>query len=148
MALNGPVLVIEDDPNDTEVIEAAIKDIGVRNEVRTFNSANDALDYLQNTEEQPLLILCDVRMPGMDGLAFLQTIYQDEYLRKKSIPFIFFTVIVTPDIVNRAYDLGVQGFYKKPTNYTALKDQLLAILVYWRNCLHPNSDQERLQQAR
>ena len=137
--------MIEDDPNDTEVIQAAIKDIGVRNQVRTFNSAGDALDYLRGTGEQPLLILCDVRMPGMDGLAFLQTIYNDEHLRKKSIPFIFFTIIVTPDIVNRAYDLGVQGFYKKASNYTALKDQLLSIFVYWQNCLHPNSDQAVLQ---
>lgn len=140
MALEGPIIVIEDDPNDTDVISTAFAELGVKNRILTYNMAIDALRYLEVTKEQPLLILCDVRMPGMDGLSFLQTIYDTEYLRRKSIPFIFFTVLATPDIINKAYDLGVQGFYKKAGNYTALKDQLLSIVVYWKHCLHPNSE--------
>lgn len=140
MALIGPILVIEDDPNDTDVIEAGLKELGVQNTVIPFNSALDALEYLKVTTDKPLIILCDVRMPGMDGLAFLRTIYNSEYLRKKSIPFVFFTMLATPEIINKAYDLGVQGFYKKATSFTALKDQLLAIVIYWKHCLHPNSE--------
>lgn len=140
MAITGPILVIEDDPNDTDVISAGFKELGVKNEVKPFNSALDALEYLKATSDKPLIILCDVRMPGMDGLAFLQYIYNSEHLRKKSIPFVFFTAMASPDIINKAYELGVQGFYKKATSFTALKDQLLSILIYWRHCLHPNSD--------
>ncbi|MEO6914241.1 MAG: response regulator, partial [Chitinophagaceae bacterium] len=115
MALDGPILVIEDDPNDTDVISAALRELGVKNTVRPFNAASDALEYLLDTPDKPLIILCDVRMPGMDGLSFLKTIHQNEYLKKKTIPFIFFTVVATPDIINKAYDFGVQGFYKKAT---------------------------------
>jgi CheY-like chemotaxis protein len=140
MALEGPIIVIEDDPNDTDVISTALTELGVKNNIVTFNLAKDALAYLWETKEKPLLILSDVRMPEMDGLTLLQSIYNAEYLKKKSIPFIFFTVLASTDIINRAYDLGVQGFYQKADNYTKLKDQLLSIVVYWKQCLHPNSE--------
>ena len=142
MALEGPIIVIEDDPNDTDVISTALTELGVKNSIVTFNLAKEALAYLWETKEKPLLILSDVRMPEMDGLTLLQSIYSAEYLKKKSIPFIFFTVLASSDIINRAYDLGVQGFYKKADNYTNLKDQLLSIVVYWKQCLHPNSELE------
>lgn len=139
MALSGPILVIEDDPNDTDVISAGFKELGVKNAVIPFNNAHDALDYLKVTTDKPLIILCDIRMPGMDGLAFLRYINNNQFLKKKTIPFIFFSELATPEIINTAYELGVQGFYKKATSFIALKDQLLAILVYWKHCLHPNS---------
>jgi CheY-like chemotaxis protein len=142
MALEGPIIVIEDDPNDTDVISTALVELGVKNSIVTFNLAREALAYLWTTKEKPLLILSDVRMPEMDGLTLLQSIYSAEYLKKKSIPFIFLTVLASTDIINRAYDLGVQGFYKKADNYTKLKDQLLSIVVYWKQCLHPNSEVE------
>ena len=139
MAVQGPILLIEDDLNDADVIAAAITELGVKNELKLF-SAQDALDYLTVTTDRPFLILSDIRMPGLDGLALLKQIHCTEYLRKKAIPFIFYTGIVTRDIINEAYDIGVQGFYKKADHFTAIKDQLLSILVYWRQCLHPNHD--------
>lgn len=139
MALNGPILIIDDDANDTEVVVAALKEIGAKNELKTFASAPEALEYLTVTTDKPLVILCDVRMPGMDGLGFLKTIARTEYLRKKVIPFIFFTEIASPEIVDEAYDIGVQGFYKKAGSYDTVKEQLYSILLYWSRCLHPNS---------
>jgi CheY-like chemotaxis protein len=138
MALSGPILLIEDDENDIEVIRAAITEIGVENEVISFLLAQEALDYLYQTTDQPFLILCDVRMPGINGLALRKIICKDEYLKRKSIPFIFFSVAATPEIVNEAYELDVQGFYLKERSYKAIKDQLLAIFIYWQRCLHPN----------
>ncbi|MEJ7766726.1 MAG: response regulator, partial [Chitinophagaceae bacterium] len=56
----------------------------------------------------------------------------------KSIPFLFFTGAVSPEIVNEAYCLEVQGFYRKGSNYAALKRQIHIICTYWEGCLHPN----------
>ena len=139
MALKGPVIIVEDDPNDAEVIVAAIKEIGIPNEARVMNKAEEAYDYLHTTKEQPFLILCDIRMPQTDGLALRDRIMKNEYLRKKSIPFIFFTGMVSQDIINTAYDLEVQGFYQKAFSYQGIKDQLLAIFIYWKHSLHPNT---------
>ena len=140
MVVQRPVLIIEDDLNDSDVMKTAISELGVKNDVKIFVNAKEALEYLMVTEDRPLLILSDVRMPGLDGLTFLKSICSNDYLRKKSIPFVFFTGVINPDIVNRAYEMGVQGFFKKATNYMALKDQLLAILIYWKQSIHPNSE--------
>src|SRR5215217_5268148 len=115
MALQGPIIIVEDDQNDVEVMTTAIKDIGIPNEVRVMNGAAEAYDYLMTTTEKPFVILCDIRMPAINGLAFRKSICAQERLRKKSIPFIFFTGLVSPDIINEAYDMQVQGFYQKAT---------------------------------
>ncbi len=138
MALTGPILLIEDQENDIEVIKAALIDLGIRNGVVAYTTAEDALNYLNVTSDQPFVILSDIRMPGMNGLEFRKVINTTPFLRRKAIPFVFLTAYVTPQIVNEAYDLDVQGFYRKENNYEALKEQLLSICIYWQRCLHPN----------
>jgi CheY-like chemotaxis protein len=138
MALPGPILIIEDDSNDADVMATAIRELGIKNEVKIFYSAQEALEYLTNTTDKPFVILSDIRMPGLDGYSFLKSIKENDYLRKKAIPFLFFTGIVSSQIVDSAYELGIQGYYKKAGNYTGIKDQLLSILIYWNQCIHPN----------
>ena len=138
MAVKGPILLIEDDSNDADVISTAIKEIGIPNEIKVMPSAKDAYDYLCTTAEQPFLIMCDIRMPNVDGITFRRNIIQSEYLRKKSIPFVFYTGLVSQEIVNEAYDLDVQGFFEKGAGYQKIKEQMLCIFMYWKQCLHPN----------
>lgn len=76
----------------------------------------------------------------MDGIALRSKIYNNSFLRKKSIPFIFFTGLATQEAVNAAFDLDVQGFYKKEPSFEELKEQLLTICLYWKKSLHPNQD--------
>jgi CheY-like chemotaxis protein len=139
MALYGPIIVIEDDPNDIEVITTAVNELGYPNAVRPFADAQAALDYLRTTEEKPFVILCDVRMPRINGLALRKAILDDNFLRKKAIPFVFFTGAVSMDIIREAYELQAQGFYAKAKSYTEVKNQLEAIIVYWKHCLHPSA---------
>lgn len=141
MALIGPILLIEDDDNDADVIATAIKELGVKNELKRFNLAQEAIDYLMITKDKPFVILCDIRMPILDGMAMLKHISKTEYLRKKAIPFLFFSEIASQHFINEAYDIGVQGFFKKESTYTAIKQQILSILIYWEKCLHPNSSE-------
>ena len=141
MAMNGPIVLVEDDVNDIEIVSSALKDLGVPNELRVFQQASDALDYLLTTDKQPFLILCDIRMSGLNGLAFRKAIMENDYLRRKSIPFLFFTAVVSMDIVNEAFDLQVQGFIQKAASYGGVKEQLSAVIVYWQHCLHPNKEQ-------
>jgi CheY-like chemotaxis protein len=138
MASQGPIILVEDDLNDIEVITTAVKELGYLNPVHQFMHAQEALDYLRTTAEKPFIILCDIRMPRINGLAFRKSITDDDFLWKKSIPFVFFAAAVSPDIINEAYEMHVQGFYEKARSYAAVKEQLSAILVYWGECLHPN----------
>ena len=142
MALQGPILLIEDDSNDADVIATAIREIGIPNVVKILDNAQEALDYLYSTTDQPYLILCDIRMPGMDGLAFRKSIIGDPYLKKKSIPFIYYSALASQEIINSAFDLDVQGFFKKTEEFGRIKEQLLSIFMYWKQCFHPNKKVE------
>lgn len=140
MSINGPILIVEDDTNDADVMAAAIKDLQIKNEIKTFFDGREVVDYLMETTDRPLIILCDIRMPGVDGISLLKHIDQTDYLRLKAIPFVFFTGVVSKAIVCEAYNIGVQGFYQKASSFAGIKEQLYCILVYWMRCLHPNSD--------
>jgi len=139
MSLTGPIILIEDDTNDLDVIRAALEENGVKNELKIFTNASGALEYFMITLDLPFIILCDIRLPGMNGLEFRSAINQNEALRKKSIPFIFYTAAVSQQIVNVAYDMTVQGFFEKPDNFDQLKIQLHTIIHYWQKCIHPNN---------
>ena len=139
MAFNGPVIIVEDDHDEHDLIKACIADAGYRNEVRWFKNGRETIDYLSVTDEQPAIILSDIQMPVMNGLELLSRINKDELLHNKAIPFVFLTVAVSTDLVAEAYDLMAQGFFVKKSNYTGLKEQLALILDYWRQGSHPNN---------
>ena len=139
MSKHGPIIIVEDDPHDLDVILSALKDNGVINELISFDTAAKAMAYLLETADRPFIILCDIRMKEMNGLQFRDALNDNEYLRKKSIPFVFLTAAVSQEIVDIAYDLTVQGFMEKPKTYEELKVLLREIISYWKQCWHPNS---------
>lgn len=135
---NGPILIIDDDEDDQAVIQEALKDIGVKNEIILFRDCDVAFNYLMSTPENPFLILCDVNLPKVDGTEFRRKICEVDYLKKKSIPFVFFTTTARPEAVEEAYKLSVQGYFEKPFKFEDLKEKLTLITNYWQQCLHPN----------
>ena len=110
MTKSGPIIIVEDDPEDQEVIADVLQLNGVTNELRFFIHGKEALDYLLTTAERPFLIICDINMPVMNGLELRAEINKSEYLVRKSIPFIFYTTHAEKHAVEQAYHLLVQGF--------------------------------------
>lgn len=139
MSKRGPILLIEDDEDDQLLISQAIENLGIINPIRVFHNGQEALEYLEVTQEQPFLILCDINMPLLNGLEFRAQINQSEHLRRKSIPFIFLTTTASPEAIQEAYDESVQGFYEKAVSLAGLQQQIRLIVDYWQTCLHPNS---------
>lgn len=136
---SGPLIIIEDDLDDQEIIKEILQSMGISNTLLLFSDGTEALTYLQTTTEQPFLIICDVNLPKMNGLEFRIEINNDERLRKKSIPFVFFSTNASRDTVVRAYDLTVQGFFTKSATLRELQDTLAMIINYWSYCKHPNN---------
>jgi CheY-like chemotaxis protein len=135
----GPIILVEDDPDDRDIYTEAIKAIGIPNEVRFFENGQTALDYLYTTKEQPFIILSDVNMPQMDGLQFKAHIQKDNYLRAKGIPFVFISTNAKASAVRMAHELSVQGYFEKPNNMSAIKDMLRKLFDYWELCKHINN---------
>jgi CheY-like chemotaxis protein len=139
MSKHGPLLIIEDDLDDQEIFKEILQTLGLTNTLLFFNDGTEALTYLQNTLDQPFLIICDVNLPKMNGLEFRNEINNDERLRKKSIPFVFFSTNAGRDTVQKAYDLTVQGFFTKSSTLRELEYTLSMIISYWSQCKHPNN---------
>lgn len=140
LSLTGPIICIEDDDDDQHLVSQAIEVLDFTDELCFFSDGKTALEFLRTTPKKPFLILCDIDLPLMNGIELRQCLNEDAYLRKKSIPFLFITSLATPSLVEKAYDATVQGYFRKPHTFQALKEQLRLIITYWRACIHPNSD--------
>lgn len=140
MSKRGPIVIVEDDPDDQEIMQEAVPQAGASNKLVFFDRCTNAFDYLKTTPDQPFVILCDVNLPVMSGVEFKRMIDEDEQLRARSIPFIFFSTSADRKAVDVAYkELTVQGFFKKNEQFEDLVGDLKVIFDYWKICKHPNS---------
>jgi len=139
MAQTGPILLVDDDEDDYELFSLVLQKENVPNALLHFKSGVDAFQYLLSTTDAPFLILSDMNMPKMGGIELRQRIQDNEGLRKRSIPFIFFTTSGAEVAVKKAYDLSVQGFFLKQDSIQALARQVRLIIDYWQECIHPNN---------
>jgi len=137
---SGPIIVVEDDTDDKEVLEGILKDLHVPNKLIWFTMSDEAFNYLKKTADQPFIIISDVNLPVENGVEFKRRVDNDAQLRQKSIPFVFYSTSVERDTVKEAYsEMTVQGFFKKGNSYDDIKKDIKLILDYWKVCRHPNS---------
>lgn len=135
-----PILLIEDDSDDKELLEMALQDLGVTNPLIWFSNCAKALEHMKTTTQQPFLILSDVNLPGMSGIEFKKLIDDHPELRRKCIPFVLYSTSVDKKTVEEAYTkMTVQGFFKKSSGYEEIKHTIRVIYDYWKICQHPNS---------
>lgn len=143
MSATGPILVIENDEEDRELLESAFKASHITNKIIFFEDGSEALSFLKSEKENPFLIIADIKLPRMDGIELRSRINGDVMLRKKSIPFVFLSELAESVDVSLAYELGVQGFFKKPNSLDELQTMLTLICSYWRLCVEPNQTLHR-----
>lgn len=135
----GPVLLLEDDEDDHEFIKEAYNSLNRKNKLRIFTKAEEVLEYLLTTSEQPFIIISEAKLQGMDGTVLREKILQNNYLQKKSIPFVFFTTHKDREDVMKAYELQVQGYFVKKFTMEELRRLLHKIMDYWEECVHVNN---------
>jgi CheY-like chemotaxis protein len=135
----GPIVIVEDDPDDQETYEECFKTIGIPNELRFLKDCKAALEYLNTTNEQPFIILSDVNLPGMNGLELKKEIQSDPYLRAKGIPFVFISTNAGAAFVRHAHALSVQGYFEKPSSIEGFTSMLKKLFEYWQLCKHINN---------
>jgi CheY-like chemotaxis protein len=138
MRKTGPLVLVEDDSDDQELIMLALNSLGLTNEVVLCKDGEEALKYLYSTTDIPFLILSDINMPRMDGIAFKKKIDSCEILKGKCIPFIFISTSSSTPLAKNACDLSIQGLFEKGNSHTQLLETLKIILKYWNKTSHLN----------
>jgi len=139
MANRGPVIIVEDDADDESIFNEILRELNISNNIKWFGNSDDAIHYLKTTTDQPFIIFSDVNLPGDNGIEFKRQIDKDKRLRKKSIPFVFYSTAVDRRIVDEVYtQMTVQGFFKKGNSYEEIRNNIKLIFDYWQICKHPN----------
>lgn len=118
------VLVIEDD----ELIRESILNILASRGLTAIGAADGRVGLQSAKDNIPDLILCDIRMPQLDGYEVLAVLRQDS--STATIPVIFLTAETALEVLNRGQMLGASGYLNKPFSTAEL---LAAIAPYIRN---------------
>ena len=138
MEKSGPIVFIDDDPDDQQLLHDIFADMGIISQLKIFSSGELALAYLREPETKPFLVISDINMPRMSGFELRTLLQEDTKLSEKCIPFIFCTTGATGNVVCEAYRQSVQGIFQKPVQYAQWKSMLQAIIAYWSEGISPN----------
>ena len=132
----GRILIVEDDPRDVELTLTALEDYKLANEVVVCRDGQEALDYLYSrgkfshrVNENPAVILLDLKLPKVDGLEVLQKIKSDERLRM--IPVVMLTSSHEEKDMMRSYKLGVNAYVVKPVDFHEFVNAVKELGVFW-----------------
>src|SRR6188474_3513991 len=138
MNKTGPIIIIEDDVDDQDILTDIFKELNYDNKLVFFGDSLKALEFLTDTDIEPFIVFSDINMPKLNGMELREKIHNNEDLRLKSIPYLFFSTSSEQQFIIDAYSKSVQGFFIKPANYTDLKNILKTIIEYWKTCVSPN----------
>jgi CheY-like chemotaxis protein len=138
MNKSGPIIIIEDDQDDQEVLGEVFRQLQYPNEIIFFGDGEQALEYLTQTTIEPFIIFSDINMPRLNGIELRAKVHENEDLRMKSIPYLFFSTVAEQQHVIDAYSKSVQGFFVKPSDFNQMRAMIKNILEYWQNCVSPN----------
>jgi two-component SAPR family response regulator len=134
MSNYGPLVLVDDDAEDQELLLLVLKELGFEHRVKTFKNAEAALSFLYESDELPFMIVSDINMPRMDGIEFKRTIDKCTKLSAKCIPFIFLST--STKFVKDTCDLNIQGYFEKGNSWQDMQDTLKVILKYWELTRH------------
>src|SRR5687768_14172522 len=137
MNKGGPIIIIEDDLDDQEIFTQVFQELDYKNPIVFFSDGEAALEYLTKTSIEPFIIFSDINMPKLNGVELREKVHNNEDLRLKSIPYLFFTTTAEQKHVIDAYSKSIQGFFVKPSKMENLKRTIRIIVEYWQECVSP-----------
>jgi two-component system, chemotaxis family, chemotaxis protein CheY len=121
------VLVVDDEKDVQTLFEQRFRK-EIKNGELQFDfafSGEEALTYLNQHEQEAVLILSDINMPGMSGLELLEQI-KSKYHKPPPVVMMI-TAYGDAENFNTAKQLGADDFLTKPVDFTALKEKLKEI---------------------
>ena len=119
------VLIVDDSSVMRKIIERCLRQAGV--DVGQVHEANDGYEALTLVQKNSVdLILCDINMPTMDGLEFLQVLKTAK--DAQNIPVVMITTEGSEDRVYEALSSGARGYIRKPFTPEQLKEQVAPLL--------------------
>jgi two-component system response regulator len=137
MSKKDEIILIEDNPMDSELAIKAFRKAGVIGVIRVLNDGAEALDYFfgmgkhqgRNSLFIPKLVLLDLKIPKVNGLEVLDLIRSNRFTR--TIPVIIFSSSAVSSDIVEAYKKGANSYLIKPINFKEYCHTLKLLADYW-----------------
>jgi CheY-like chemotaxis protein len=131
------VLHIDDDPNDTALLQAAARKADVNFSIVNVEDGEQAMAYLGGAGEYedrrlfplPSLILLDLKMPRSTGLEVLAWVRSHPGLGK--VPVVILSGSELQEDIRQAYSAGANSYLVKPIGFAALVSLVKNISSVW-----------------
>ena len=131
------ILLVEDNPDDEVLTLRALRKSNIRNPIVVVRDGAEAVDYLfargahsgRDASIQPQVILLDMHLPKLDGLAVLRHIREDE--RTQTLPVVMLTSSNEERDLVGSYRLGVNSYVRKPVDVGAFFEAIRQLGMYW-----------------
>ena len=131
------ILLVEDNPNDVRLTLYALKRYNIANNLHVVRDGAEALEFLfctgayaqRSIVNGPKVILLDLKLPLVDGLAVLQRVKEDP--RTRMIPVVVLTSSREERDVVESYRLGVNSYITKPVDFEQFTEAVRILGIYW-----------------
>lgn len=135
-----PLLVIEDSPEDFEVLVRAFNKAEILLPLYRCKDGDDALDFLFKKGRyegdpyavSPAIILLDLNLPGTDGYNVLNEIKGHKELGMT--PVVVLSTSKSESDVKKSYELGANSYIQKPVDMEGYVRMARMIKSYWFEC--------------
>ncbi|MCI0747046.1 MAG: response regulator [Verrucomicrobia subdivision 3 bacterium] len=137
------ILVVDDNPRDITLFQAALENCRITWPLQVATHAQNAIAYLRgdppytNRDIHPLpaIVFTDLNMPGGHGFELLAWLRDNSQFR--SMPVIVWTTSRMESDIHRAYELGAHSYMVKPVNFGQLEHMMRLTFQYWDVCEKP-----------
>ena len=133
---NLSVLLVEDNDDDVLIAQRAFKEFKFISTVHIARDGQEALDMLTASGKRagtkplrPSIILLDITLPLMDGMALLKKLKADPLLR--GIPVVMLTTSSRHEDVVRSYENGAASYITKPASLEEFLELARRFEMYW-----------------
>ena len=125
------VVLVEDNPNDVELVLRALKKNNITNNITVLHDGEEALEYLfaNGEAKRPKCILLDLKLPKVTGLEVLKRLKSDE--RTRTIPVVALTSSNEDRDIQECYRLGVNSYVTKPVEFGEFVKAVKEMGLYW-----------------
>ena len=125
------ILLVEDNADDEALTLRALKEHGIANAIEVARDGAQAVDYLFGDDGHPApeLILLDLKLPRMDGLAVLARIRSTE--RTRLVPVVILTASALERDIADGYANGANSYVQKPVDFDEFSAAVRQLGLYW-----------------